>query len=322
MVTTKTPSWERAIGANPTPAQHSTPTPLLLEYMSQIASQLRAADRLGTARNYEKTIRDLGRFLGGGDVQLAAINEEFVGEYDIFLRQRSLGRNSRSFYMRILRATFNKAARQKLIVQSNPFSEVYTGVDRTHKRAVGEDVIRELHHLAITEGSPLALARDLFVFSYSTRGMAFVDIAFLRKSNIQGDTICYSRHKTGQPLCVKIEPCIRAILDRYANPHSPYLFPVLTSMDIASAYEQYVRALGTHNRMLNKLSKMLSRECKLTSYTPRHSWATAARNHNIPLSVISAGMGHTSEQTTRIYLSTLDNSIIDDANHSIISALF
>ncbi len=66
---------------------------------------------------------------------------------------------------------------------------------------------------------------------------------------------------------------------------------------------------------------MLPTGCRLTSYTSRHSWATAARNHNVPIPVISAGMGHTSEQTTQIYLTMLENSVIDDANQGLIRSL-
>ncbi len=91
--------------------------------------------------------------------------------------------------------------------------------------------------------------------------------------------------------------------------------------DMAEAYEQYRVALSTHNRLLGRLSEMLGCGCKLTSYTSRHSWATAARNHNVPISVISQGMDHTSEQTSQIYLTMLENSVIDDANRGIIEHL-
>ena len=133
--------------------------------------------------------------------------------------------------------------------------------------------------------------------------------------------ICYARRKTGQLLSVRIEPSIQRIIDRYISSNSPYIFPILTSLDAAEAYEQYQVALNTHNRLLGRLSAMLGCGCKLTSYTSRHSWATAARNHNVPISVISQGMGHTSEQTTQIYLTMLENSVIDDANKGIIDSL-
>ena len=49
------------------------------------------------------------------------------------------------------------------------------------------------------------------------------------------------------------------------------------------------------------------------------SWATLARDCGTPLTVISAGMGHTSERTTRIYLAQLDHDVIDKANRKIIN---
>lgn len=286
-----------------------------------LEGQLAASNRLGSARNYHKTQCSLNSFLEGEPLPLEALNEELVMGYNAFLVQKGLVRNSISFYMRTLRAVYNRAVRQKLLVQSYPFADVYTGVDNTRKRAVKEEVIQQLYRLTLPEGSPLVLARDLFMFSYCTRGMAFVDIAYLRRHNLQDGTICYSRHKTGQLLCVRIEPCMQRIIDRYKNSSTPYLFPIITSTDAKMAYEEYVTALNTHNRMLGKLSSMLNCGCKLTSYTPRHSWATAARDHNVPISIISAGMGHTSEQTTRIYLTSLENYIIDDANRGIIGWL-
>ena len=294
---------------------------LVLDYMRTQIEQLRATNRLGTAKNYEKTMCSFGEFLGDVRLPLSALTEQVITDYNSFLIQRGLVRNSVSFYMRVLRAIYNKAVRQKLIEQQHPFTEVYTGIDRTRKRAVYESIIVQLHRLELETGTPLALCRDIFIFSYCTRGMAFVDIAYLRKSNLQNGMICYARRKTGQLLSVRIEPSIQRIIDRYIDSDSPYVFPILNSLDANKAYEQYQVALNTHNRLLGRLSEMLGCDCKLTSYTSRHSWATAARNHNVPISVISQGMGHTSEQTTQIYLTMLENSVIDDANKGIISGL-
>ena len=294
---------------------------LILDYMRAQVRMLRTANRLGTAQNYEKAISSFSAFLSDTHLPISALSEQIIADYNAHLIQRGLVRNSVSFYMRVLRAIYNKAVRQRLIVQQHPFTEVYTGIDRTRKRAVSETIIAKLNHLELEPNSPMALCRDIFIFSYCTRGMAFVDIAFLRPSNIQGGTICYARRKTGQLLSIKIESCIQRIIDRYANPASPYLFPILTSTNATEAFEQYQRALNRHNRLLGKLSKIAGCGCKLTSYTSRHSWATAARNHNVPISVISQGMGHTSEQTTQIYLTMLENSIIDEANKGIIEAL-
>ena len=293
----------------------------VLDFMKNQIRLMRNANRLGTALNYEKTMKNFAEFLGGVNLPFSAMTEQLIADYNAVLVQRGMVRNSISFYMRIMRAVYNKAVRHKFVEQSHPFTEVYTGIDRTRKRAVSESVISQLYKLKLTEDTPLALARDIFIFSYCTRGMAFVDIAYLKKENIQNGVICYARRKTGQLLSVRIEPSIQRIIDRYSSALSPYVFPILTSTDTKEAYEEYQVAINNHNRQLRRLSKMLPAGCKLTSYTSRHSWATAARNHNVPISVISAGMGHTSEQTTQIYLTMLENSVIDDANQGLIRSL-
>ena len=223
--------------------------------------------------------------------------------------------------MRILRAAYNKAVALGYSRQQEPFKQVYTGVDKTQKRAVDESIIQRLCLLDLSSKQHLAFTRDIFMFSYFTRGMAFVDIAYLRHTDIGYNALNYIRRKTGQRLIIHIEPEIRTIIERYDNSVSPYVFPIITSTDTEKAYSQYQSALSKYNKNLKCLSLLLGPNVHLSSYTSRHTWASSAQKHQIPLSVISAGMGHTSESTTRIYLASLDNSIIDQANLSIISKI-
>lgn len=292
-------------------------------FMRRQIESLQRCRRFGTAKNYDRTLRSFSGFLAGGDLPFGALTEELVDEYEAYLASRGVSRNSSSFYMRILRAVYNKAVRQRLAPLCTPFRNVYTGVARTRKRAIDSGIIARLHRLDLTEDPALALARDLFVFSYCTRGMAFVDIAFLRKADLRDGVIRYVRRKTGQQLYIRIEPGIEAIVARYekATAGSPYVFPILTTCAADDAYRQYQSALGRHNRLLGRLSQLLRAESRFTSYTPRHSWATAARDCNVPIAVISAGLGHTSERTTQIYLAMLENSVIDRANRAVIGLL-
>ena len=291
-------------------------------FMREQIAQLTADNRLGTARNYTRTLRSFSGFLGGGELPFAAFTERLVEEYNAYLLRRGVVRNTVSFYMRILRSVYNKAVRRRL-EPASPFGGVYTGVDRTRKRAIDERLIARLKSLDLPVSGALPLARDLFVFSYCMRGMAFVDMAFLRKKDMRDGAIHYVRRKTGQRMTVHLEPCMREIIGRYAprTRDTPYLFPVLTAEDPARAYAQYQVALNYYNRLLKKLASLLGLDSGLSSYTSRHSWATAARNHNVPLPVISAGMGHTSERTTQIYLSALETSVIDSANRKILASL-
>ena len=295
----------------------------LLSFINQQIEYLNSCNRYSTARNYLRTKNSIALYCNNKDLPLSTVDESFVDGYNLFLQQRGLVRNSISFYMRILRAVYNKAQRQHVIEQNrtNPFINVYTGVDRTRKRAVNEKIIHQLYKMDLKHSPALTLARDLFLFSYCTRGMAFIDMAYLSRSNIRGGEITYVRHKTDQQLVIRIEPAVQTIIDRYSNPFSQYIFPILKSKENAKKFKQYQIALNYYNRQLKRLSFLLRSDCNLTSYVARHSWATAARKHNIPLSVISAGMGHTSERTTQIYLKALDNTAIDTANRKIISCL-
>ena len=285
---------------------------------------LRADGKLGTARNYRRTLNSFSGFLNGADIPFSLLDERLVGRYNDWLQRRRIVRNTVSFYMRVLRAVFNKAVREGIVPQSSPFRNVYTGVDRTRKRAVGEETVIRLRRLNLEHSPSLALARDIFIFSYCARGMAFVDIAFLRKQDIAGGTIRYVRRKTGQHLTIRIEPCMGDIIERYSQVTrtSDYVFPLLNAKDPVRVFSQYQTALGYYNRRLKRLADLLELEMPLSSYTSRHTWATTARNHNVPLSVISAGRGHASEKTTQIYLASLESSVIDQANRSIIASLY
>ena len=151
--------------------------------------------------------------------------------------------------------------------------------------------------------------------------MAFVDMAFLRRDDLKNGALVYCRRKTGQRLIIRIEDCIREILDRHTSRGSEYLLPILPSANAANPYRSYRLALSRYNHRLRVLSQLLRLTHPLTSYVSRHSWATVARNRRIPVSVISEGMGHASEKTTRIYLATLDQSLLDRANRKVIRGL-
>ncbi len=292
------------------------------ETMQSEINELTNNNRLGTARNYRRTWNSFRSFLEGRNIPFAAITDTLIDEYNAYLTQRGIVRNTISFYMRTLRAVYNKAVRKYGIEQTNPFRHVYTGVDRTRQRAIHERLIAGLWQLDLTQAPSLSLSRDLFVFSYCARGMAFIDIAYLQTKNIRNHDLVYTRRKTGQQLRIRIEPCMREIIVRYADSAcASYLFPILRSVEPDRAFAQYQAALNRYNIQLKQLAELLNIEEPLSSYTARHSWATAARNRDVPLTVISAAMGHTSERTTKIYLSSLENSTIDAANQKITAAL-
>ena len=110
---------------------------------------------------------------------------------------------------------------------------------------------------------------------------------------------------------------MQEIVEKYNNSQSQYMLPIIKSIN-KDERMQYKNAICLINRKLKIIGKMVNLQLPLTMYTARHSWANAAKNKNIPISVISEAMGHDSESTTQIYLSSLDTSIVDRANNIII----
>lgn len=286
-------------------------------YFTHCVSALDQSGRFSTARNYRRTWDSFNRFLNGREFYMDEITGPIIASYNRTLYANKLRRNTISFYNRILRAVYNRAVKDGYVEQTHPFEAVYTGVDVTRKRALPVEMLHQISAIKLQDPE-LALSRDLFLFSFQARGMSFVDMAFLTQQNLQHGFLYYVRRKTGQALSVRIEPWMQELLDRYQPQcHEPYLLPILRSTEPKEAFAQYSAALVRHNILLRKLGSLIGAEFPLSSYCARHSWATIARDAAVPLSVISSGMGHTSEKTTRIYLASLDNSLIDRANRQI-----
>lgn len=252
-----------------------------------------------------------------------------VQDFESHLYASGLQRNTVTFYLRVLRALYNKAVLSGIALGSaSPFRSLSFREDKTSKLAVDKSLLRRLCRLEFSPGSELGQARDLFMFSFYARGMSFVDMAYLRYDQLAGDIICYRRHKSGQPLRIRILPELASIIERYRDPASPWVLPILrhscgeSPPQSGEAYgsllhRRYKCALNRYLSQLERLSCRLGSERRLTFNVARHSWASLARCKGIPLAVISEGLGHTSEKTTRIYLDELDGTLVDRANETV-----
>lgn len=181
-------------------------------YIAKRICQLEKKKAYGTSRNYLRAYRSFSSFLKKQCLPFAICTPELIQEYEQWLLQRGIKRNSSSFYMRVLRAVYNSAAGDGLAPSGNPFKKVYTGVDVSRKRAVDKEVIVQLKKLDLTEEPVLDYTRDLFLFCLYSRGMAFVDMAYLQKDEVKYGVMVYIRKKTGIRLCIKIEPCLQEII--------------------------------------------------------------------------------------------------------------
>jgi len=289
-------------------------------FMEEVIARLRRLGKIRTSETYTSALGSFMRFRENCDVFLDDIDADLIMEYEASLKGRGVSLNTISFYNRILRAAYNRAVEKGLTRQRYPFKDVYTGMEKTLKRAIPVEAVRKIKMLELSHEPALEFARDMFLFSFYTRGMSFVDMAYLQKSNLKNGILSYRRKKTGQQLYIRWEPCMQEIIDKHANMTSEYLLPVITD-PTSDGRRQYGNAIHLVNRRLKKVAELAGLSVPLTMYVSRHSWASIAKRKNIPLSVISEGMGHDSETTTQIYLASLDTSVIDMANELILSDL-
>ena len=292
----------------------------LFKYMESIIIKLKQSGRTRTSETYTVTLNSFRKFRKNEDIMLDCINSEVMEDYEAWQKQRGIAPNTISFYTRILRAVYNRAVEGGIIENNNPFRRVYTGVDKTVKRALPLPVIKKIKALDLSLTPAIDFARDMFIMSFMLRGMSFIDMAYLRKSDLSKGYITYRRRKTGQQLTIEWAKDMQKILDKYPENESDYLLPIIKHSGTNERYT-YRNVSYNVNRNLKVVAEKVGIAIPLTLYVARHSWASVAKAKGIPLSVISEGMGHDSEATTQIYLASLDTSVVDKANSLILSFL-
>ena len=291
----------------------------LLRYINAQIERKQELKKVGMAAAYKSTRSSLAKFIGCPDVRMSEVDLAFVRRYEDFLYSNGASGNTVSYYLRNLRSLYNQAVADGYHPRGEyPFAKAQTRPAKTVKRALSRTDMQNLADLNLENEPELEFTRDLYLFSFYAQGMAFVDIVLLKKTDICNGVLTYSRHKSKQLIRIVVTPQMQGVIDKY-NTENEYLFPIISG-EYASGYQKYRLALGRINRHLKKIAVVADIKVPLTTYTARHTWATLARDYGAPISVISAGLGHTSEEMTRVYLKDFDVSMLNQVN-SIVTNL-
>ena len=151
----------------------------LCVFARKVTEHLRRIGKVRLSETYTSSVNSFMRFRGeNGDIPMTEMNSDLMKEYEHYLLDEcGLNPNTGSFYMRNLRALYNRAVEKGLTTDRTPFRHVYTGVAKTMKRAVPAEVIRKIKGLDLTLQPALAQARDYFLLSFYLRGISFVDLS-------------------------------------------------------------------------------------------------------------------------------------------------
>lgn len=290
--------------------------------MKQLTTRLKQTGCVRTAKAYESAVRSIRKELGNTYSGTEFFTPDALRLYEQRMRSRGLANNTISFYMRMLRAIHNKGVDLNLFsAYPGLFDHVFTGIDVTAKRSVQPELFGKLQELELSGKPNLAFCRDMFLLSFSLQGISFIDLAFLRKSDLKHNILTYHRAKTGSLVQVAVSDFALQFIERYApqTRGSVFLLPIIMSSE-SNTRLQYQSALRTYNRRLKKIAALAGISEKLTSYVSRHTWATTAQQIELPISLISQGLGHGSEKVTHIYLAGFDHESLFGANEQILMA--
>lgn len=298
----------------------------LIAFCERVSAGLIDNGQIRTARAYRSAVRSLRRFRQDSNLKLEEIDAALMRNFESYLKGQGLGKNTISFYMRNLRALYYRAVEEKLIPirPENPFAHVYTGVSVSKKKALDLKDIRSLRKLEEKLSGKIQREENgrrrrtmekireslmYFDFCLEARGMSWVDMVFLKKSDLKGDSFTYRRRKTKGELDIIITPTMKKIMLYFTErtKRSAYVFPIIDPAR-GSELGQYASGLRVQNGRLATAARMAGLDKKVTTHVSRHSWATIAKREKIDISLISELLGHSNIKTTYRYLASFDQN--------------
>jgi len=289
-------------------------------FTQEIINQLKFAKKLGNASVYEQSLSFLDRHANHPDITFEELNFSMLKKLEAGHLAEGNSLNSLSFYLRTIRAIYNRAIKAGIVKREHyPFSNYSIKETKTAKRAISRSDLNSIIKLSLTPDTHIWHARNYFLFSFYNMGMNFMDIALQKRSNINGDRLEYMRAKTGKTYSIKLQKQSLDILRIYLKDQKPddYIFPIIKRKELDAQLMDIQNERKNTNDYLKKIANTCKITANITFYVARHSWATIAKNLNVPVSVISEGLGHEDTRTTQIYLDSFDLDVLDKANKLI-----
>ena len=228
----------------------------------------------------------LGRFiayLGKNEIPFKDFDSLLIRNYRTWLENRNLGRNSISLYIRNLKRVYQLAVEEGLTKERRPFEGVDVSYHvKRQKNGLTLGEVKRLKQLDLSKmNASVNFARDIFLFSVYTQGMTADEIFHLTKDNIKDGNLTYTSKTTGRQETIQWSRLHQEIVDKYTNPNTPYLFPIITAEDKQGQWRQHCAALHKINRNLKTIGKLLGLQYPLNMTVAHHTWKSMMKSLNV-----------------------------------------
>lgn len=276
------------------------------EHNKQFASLVGKKYSEGSYKNYRTTLKYLKEFIPSyynkQDIPLLKVNYQFCEAYFTFLTSvKSCRINGANKHIQRIKKIINYAMKLGYI-SKNTVSAYKIEFEPAHKVALSIKEVEAISNLELSRVT-LEQVRDVFLFQCYT-GLSYSDIKVLSLTNIHQDETSYwikmQRQKTKVSFSIPLLAPAQTIIEKYKDKNTPDtpLLKVLSNQKM--------------NENLKVIQELAGIKKNLTTHLARHSFATIALTHGVPIESVSAMLGHTKLATTQIYAKVLDSKIAQD----------
>ena len=288
-------------------------------------SSLEIANKHGNADVYRSTRNKLLSHRPNGRLKFSELDYRFLKSLEQSHYSKGYSVGGLSVYLRTIRAVYRKAIKlgnaQK---EDDPFVDYKIKSGKPVRKALSQSDFTKLIEYEFEQGSVSDRTKKLFLASFYLRGANWVDMAYMKWENVEGDLerIGYVRLKTKEPFNIKVHPKLREIILSFTAEmpeKTDFLFPILVGKELKFEDRTVIR---NSRKNLNRRLKTISKELGIqpfSIYAARHTYATTAKRKGVPIAVIQEGMGHSTEAITQNYLDSFENKTVDDYDNLIMS---
>jgi len=289
-------------------------------FHENLIAEAKGAGKISTSNIEKETLKSVQRFMGKTEISFRDLSVDNIYKYQSFLNSNNNSQSTIGIRMRTLRAVFNKAIKREIIpVSMYPFDKFKVSkIKESGKKEYLTESELELLKFSDLESKHENIARDMFLLSFYGRGINFIDLMQLQKTDLYKGTITYRRRKTGVMVSFKVNDFWeQKIVEYSAKPESIYLFNIIINEQTNENYienrkEKYLKKYI--NVPLKKVISKLEIPKKITYYCARHSFATILKFNNISIDIIKEALGHKDIKSTMSYLNTLPSNTLDKMN--------
>ena len=282
--------------------------------------ELEETKKFGYAKSTKDTYRSLFKFTKE-DLKFKQITPEFLDKYEVFLRKTSED-GGIAFRMRDIRTMYNLAIKYGYAKQLEyPFTvyKIAKLKSNSRKIAITKEEFEKFKNFDVSLNKEYETAYKMFLFSYYAGGMNFKDMTVLSWSNIENDRLKYKRDKTKVDFNLMLHPEAIELLKHFKSypktENTNYIFPIILKNNLTEKqiHDRYKRCLRKFNKDLKDIATKVGLDKNITSYVPRHSFATHLKFNGVSEGTISQLMGHSDVSVTKAYLEDFGSDVLDEA---------